>query len=72
MEKVKYNEQGICPFCGGTINYVDNNSDLNCFIKFWNCPYCGSKGEEVYSFIGHFNCSKDNYNIDCVEDELEK
>lgn len=70
MEKVKYNEQGICPFCGEMIEYVDNEINPSNLIAYWNCPHCGATGEEVYSFIGHFNCTRNNCTIESVEDEM--
>lgn len=72
MEKVKYNEQGICPFCGNVVEYIDNDLSSINFIAYWECCHCGATGEETYSFIGQFNCSKNGNNIECVKDELKK
>lgn len=71
MEKVKYNEQGICPFCGSVVEYIDNDLSSISFIAYWECPSCKATGEEVYSFIGHFNCNKNGDEVECVEDALE-
>lgn len=71
MEKAKYNEQGICPFCGSVVEYTDNDLSSISFIAYWTCPSCGTTGEEVYSFVGQFNCNKDGNEIDCIEDILE-
>lgn len=36
-------EEGICPVCGGELNYVDISPDLS---LLWHCANCHAKGSE--------------------------
>lgn len=51
-------EEDICPFCGGTIDYEgDNRIDDSGTIVSWTCPDCGAIGQAGYNsvFDRHYN-----------------
>jgi C4-type Zn-finger protein len=75
MEKLKSNEQGVCPFCGevGTLDYDCVNNEGNmCYYK-WHCMNCNHDGEEWYTmeFIGQNIIDENGDNIE-VNDEMIK
>lgn len=56
LEDDPVNEPGVCPLCGGTLEYLlpMRNVDL---IRNWHCTNCGAKGKEAYRkvFDSHYN-----------------
>lgn len=51
-------EDGICPICGGTIEYLgDRETDDFGTVVSWECPSCGASGKSGYddSFNCHYN-----------------
>lgn len=44
-------EEGICPMCGGTLEYEDDiHTDNGGFFE-WKCPNCGATGKEGYDRV---------------------
>lgn len=62
MTKIKFNEQGTCPFCGSNdLEYdIAQRDGYGGIYYSWACNDCGAKGEEVYNldFVGHYNLTK--------------
>lgn len=48
-------EVGICPLCGGSVEYGERESMDEGGVYFWTCPSCGATGREGYNevFDGH-------------------
>ncbi len=44
-------EAGICPICGGELEYVDNIRSDNGGLAVWTCPNCGATGKEGYDEV---------------------
>lgn len=73
--KVKGNDRGYCPFCGGdNLEYgtVRFEGDM-CYFP-WQCPNCKHEGEEWYSlnFIGHNVIDKNGDNIEIEDSMIEE
>lgn len=72
--KLKSNEAGVCPFCGGTnLDYgtVELEGEM-CYYPY-KCLECGHEGEEWYemSFSGHNIIDENNECIEVTDDMLE-
>lgn len=50
-------EAGICPICGGELEYGDDEPIDDGGVIEWTCPSCGATGKEGYSkvFDKHYN-----------------
>ena len=50
-------EQGVCPYCGGSLSYAEKREDAIGLIYPWTCDECGKQGNETYefSFTGHYH-----------------
>lgn len=50
-------EKGICPICGGELEYGGDESLDDGGIYDWTCPSCGATGKEGYDkvFDRHYN-----------------
>lgn len=48
-------EVGVCPLCGGSVEYGERESMDEGGVYFWTCPSCGATGMEGYNevFDGH-------------------
>ncbi len=48
-------EAGVCPLCGGSVEYGERESMDEGGVYFWTCPSCGATGREGYNeiFDGH-------------------
>lgn len=44
-------EQGICPICGASINYGNDQSLDDGGVIEWECPECGATGKEGYNKV---------------------
>ena len=44
-------EAGICPVCGGELEYVDTIRSDNGGFAVWTCPDCGATGKEGYDEV---------------------
>lgn len=53
--KVKEDQQGVCPACGGELRYTDNEQMDGGGVYHWICEGCGATGKEGYDevFDGH-------------------
>lgn len=72
--KLKSNEVGVCPFCGGTnLDYDAIEFDGEMCYYPYKCRECGHEGEEWYeiSFIGHNIIDENNASIEVTDDMLE-
>jgi predicted RNA-binding Zn-ribbon protein involved in translation (DUF1610 family) len=49
--KKAYQEQGVCPKCGGTLSYGDSDLDGDNIGYDWICDDCGVEGVEWYSLM---------------------
>lgn len=57
LEDGPVDEPGVCPLCGGTLEYpVENGAGV--FIRDWTCKGCGAKGKEGWRKV--FDC---HYNV---------
>ena len=47
--------EGICPVCGGELEFEDNVQMDDGGVYPWTCPSCGSTGKQGYNevFDGH-------------------
>ena len=58
-------EEGVCPICGGDIEYGDFEMHDEGATYDWECPKCGATGKEGYdlTFDGnHYNVCDANGN----------
>ena len=44
-------EEGICPICGGELEYGDDKPLDDGGVYEWTCPSCGATGKEGYSKV---------------------
>ena len=44
-------EEGICPICGGELEYGDDEPLDDGGVYEWTCPSCGATGKEGYSKV---------------------
>lgn len=44
-------EEGICPVCGGELEYGNDNPTDNGGLIDWTCPDCGATGKEGYDKV---------------------
>lgn len=44
-------EAGVCPVCGGELEYVDTIRSDNGGFAVWTCPDCGATGKEGYDKV---------------------
>ncbi len=44
-------EAGVCPVCGGKLEYVDTIRSDNGGFAVWTCPDCGATGKEGYDEV---------------------
>lgn len=53
-------EEGICPLCGGELEYTDDTRTDNGGFFEWKCPSCGATGKEGYDkvFDRHYDVVK--------------
>jgi len=54
MKGKRKHEHGECPICGGALEYFDDDAcrdDGESLLYPWECPTCGSEGEEVYNLV---------------------
>lgn len=57
LEDGPVDEPGVCPLCGGTLDYLLEN-EAGIFIRDWRCISCGAKGKEGWRKV--FDC---HYNV---------
>ena len=76
MFKLKCNEEGRCPVCGGgNLEYGTMYPDDIGVIYPWTCQDCKAKGDECYNieFAGHYGIDTEEEHINCAQDqELEE
>ncbi len=48
-------KEGICPVCGGELEFGDNKQMDDGGVYDWACPCCGATGQQGYDevFDGH-------------------
>lgn len=44
-------EAGICPICGGQLEYIDNIRSDNGGFAVWTCSVCGASGKGGYNEV---------------------
>ncbi len=44
-------EEGICPICGGELEYGDDEPLDDGGVYEWTCPNCGATGKEGYNKV---------------------
>lgn len=44
-------EAGVCPICGGQLEYIDTIRSDNGGFAVWRCPNCGATGKEGYDEV---------------------
>lgn len=57
MKAPNADEEGICPICGGKLEYGDDESMDDGGVYEWTCPHCGATGKEGYDkvFTRHYD-----------------
>ena len=62
FERPDSQEPGVCPICGGKIEYEDGMQFEDSGHWTWKCPDCGAAGKEEYKkvFTKHFEVIDSN------------
>lgn len=61
-------EAGVCPVCGGQLEYIDTIRSDNGGLALWRCPDCGATGKEGYDevFDQHYDVRDRDGNPFCA------
>ena len=51
MKNQDADEEGVCPICGGELEYGNDKPLDDGGVYEWTCPDCGAIGKEGYSKV---------------------